>query len=96
MANKLAAAGPNSKWKLPDARPAGFWAGWWHGSIAPITLIVGLFKPGVRMYETHNTGAGYDAGFLLGVASALGNKVAVKINGHKEPDSGPEDKCAEE
>ena len=31
MPNVLAVAGPNSKYKLPDATPAGFWAGLWHG-----------------------------------------------------------------
>jgi hypothetical protein len=30
MANILAVAGPNSKYKLPNAQPAGFWAGVWH------------------------------------------------------------------
>lgn len=72
MANKLAAAGPDSKFKLPGAEPAGFWAGYWHGMISPITFVIGLFKPGVRCYETHNNGSWYDLGFLLGVSGALG------------------------
>lgn len=73
MANMLAVAGPNSKYKLPTAAPAGFWAGVWHGLICPITFIVSLFKPGVRIYETNNRGRWYDFGFLLGASSALGS-----------------------
>ncbi len=72
MANILAVAGPNSKYQVPDAKPAGFWAGLWHGIIAPITFLVSLFSPGVRMYETNNNGRWYDLGFFLGVAIAFG------------------------
>ena len=72
MANILAVAGPNSKYQLPDARPAGFWAGLWHGIICPITFIVSLFNPGVRIYEVHNRGRLYDFGFLIGASGALG------------------------
>jgi len=49
VANSLAAPGPNSKYKEEGAEPAGFWAGLWHGIIAPITFIVSLFNPGVRI-----------------------------------------------
>jgi len=72
MANALAAAGPNSKYKQPDTAPAGFWAGCWHGIIAPIAFIISLFNANVRMYETNNTGRGYDVGFILGISMALG------------------------
>lgn len=72
MANSLAAAGPNSKYKLPDAAPAGFWAGFWHGLICPITFIISLFTPNVRIYETHNKGVLYDFGFVLGASAAFG------------------------
>jgi hypothetical protein len=67
MANILAIAGPNSKYRLPGAKPAGFWAGLWHGIIAPITFIISLFTSKVRIYETNNKGLWYDFGFLLGV-----------------------------
>jgi hypothetical protein len=80
MANKWAVAGPDSKWKLPDAEPAGFWSGLWHGSIAPITFVIGLFKPGVRIYETHNNGAWYDLGFILGASSSLGGGSKARIS----------------
>jgi len=67
MANILAVAGPESKYQLPGAAPAGFWAGVWHGFIMAIALVVSLFNPGVRIYEKNNCGRFYDFGFLLGV-----------------------------
>lgn len=72
MANVLAVAGPNSKYALPGATPAGFWAGVWHGLICVITFIISLFAPGVRVYEVNNKGRWYDFGFLLGASCALG------------------------
>ncbi len=69
MANILAIAGPDSKHKLPDAKPAGFWAGLWHGCIAPLLFWVSLFAPGIRVYKTNNKGRWYDFGFLLGVGA---------------------------
>lgn len=72
MPNVLAVAGSNSKYKLPGASPAGFWAGLWHGLILPITFIVSIFHSGVRIYETNNRGLLYDLGFLIGAASSLG------------------------
>ena len=38
MANILAVAGANSRYEMVDAQPAGFWAGFWHGIISPITF----------------------------------------------------------
>ena len=76
MANVLIVAGPNSKYKQPDAEPAGFWAGLWHGIIAPITFIISLFNPDVKMYETNNNGGWYDFGFLLGVSGSGGGSGA--------------------
>lgn len=31
---------------------AGFFMGIWHGWIAPISLILGIFNPEIRLYET--------------------------------------------
>lgn len=72
MPNALAVAGPNSRFQVPGAQPARFWVGLWHGVISPITFIVSLFNPGVRLYETNNGGRLYDFGFLLGVLIVLG------------------------
>jgi hypothetical protein len=76
MANALAVAGSNSKYREPDAQPAGFWGGLWHGMIAPITFLISLFADGVSIYETNNNGRWYEFGFMLGIgAYAGGGKV---------------------
>ena len=67
MANVLAVAGPNSKYKLPNSPPAGFLAGLWHGLIAPVVFFVGLFQAKVRIYESNNCGRLYDLGFMIGI-----------------------------
>ena len=63
------AAGPESRFV---EKPAGFWAGLWHGLICVITFILSLFSDSVRMYEVSNTGGWYDFGFILGACIALG------------------------
>jgi hypothetical protein len=73
MVNRFAVAGPNSKYREPDAEPAGFWTGVWHGMIMPITFFVSLFNEGVGIYETHNAGRAYDFGFVLGASMAFGS-----------------------
>jgi hypothetical protein len=70
--NILAVAGPGSKYQVPGGHPAGFWAGVWHGLISPITFVVSLFSPDVRIYEIHNRGRLYDFGFIIGVSGAFG------------------------
>lgn len=51
--------------------PAGFFSGVWHGWIAPISLIAGIFTD-VRIYESFNTGWWYDLGFYMAVISGFG------------------------
>ncbi len=72
MANSLSAAGPNSKYNQPGADPAGFLGGLWHGLIAPVTFIISLFTPNVRIYETNNKGVIYDFGFIIGISASFG------------------------
>jgi hypothetical protein len=72
MSNVLAVAGPGSRFQVPGGRAAGFWAGLWHGLISPITFLVSLFSPRVRIYETNNRGRWYDFGFIIGVSGAFG------------------------
>jgi len=72
LANILAVAGVNSKYKAPGSEPAGFWAGLWHGMIAPITFLVSLFNDGVSIYETNNNGRWYEFGFLLAMGGQAG------------------------
>ena len=52
--------------------PAGFFSGIWHGWIAPISLIVGLFKNGIRIYEPFNSGWWYDFGFYIAIVGGFG------------------------
>jgi len=44
----------------------GFWAGLWHGIIAPIDLIAMLFRNDVSVFASNNNGAWYAFGFILG------------------------------
>ncbi len=52
--------------------PAGFLFGIWHGWIAPISLIGGLFNSEIRVYEPNNSGWGYDFGFYMAIISGFG------------------------
>jgi hypothetical protein len=70
--NILAVAGPGSRFQLLGARPAGFWVGVWHGLISPLTCVLSLFHPNVRIYELHNRGWLYDFGFIIGIVGVLG------------------------
>jgi hypothetical protein len=53
-------------------KPAGFWAGLWHGLIIVITFVISLFNKSVHIYEVNNSGGWYNFGFLLGAMLALG------------------------
>ena len=44
----------------------GFWGGLWHGIIAPIDLILMLFKDDFTVFAQNNNGAWYAFGFILG------------------------------
>ena len=56
-----------------STHPANFLWGIWHGWVAPVTLIIGLFNHDIRVYETANTGWWYDLGFYLAVAGGFGS-----------------------
>ncbi|HDQ44191.1 MAG TPA: hypothetical protein ENN17_01665 [bacterium] len=53
-------------------RPAGFLSGIWHGWIAPVTLIVGIFDGNIRVYEINNSGWWYDFGFYIAIIGGFG------------------------
>lgn len=53
--------------------PAGFFMGIWHGWIAPISLIIGIFDCSIRIYEPFNTGWWYDFGFYIAVVGGFGS-----------------------
>ena len=69
MTNSFALPGPDSHWQIPGAEPTGFWAGFWHGLIFPLTFLISLFNPKIRIYETNNSGRWYDFGFVLGAGA---------------------------
>lgn len=60
----------NVRWNID--KPAGFWAGLWHGFIIVISFIISLFTDNVQVYEINNTGGWYDFGFVLGAMIMLG------------------------
>jgi len=64
--------------------PAGFLSGIWHGWIAPVSLIVGLFRPEVRLYEPNNTGWLYDCGFYIAVIAGFGSVALSRKRRKKE------------
>ncbi len=68
------APGPNQLAGSIDhaGRVAGFWLGLWQGIITPATFVISLFSDNVHMYEVHNNGGWYNAGFLLGMIIILG------------------------
>lgn len=44
----------------------GFWWGLWHGIIAPVDLVLMLFRDDITVYAQNNNGAWYAFGFLIG------------------------------
>lgn len=63
---------------VPVDQPAGFFRGIWHGWVAPVSLVVGLFDPTIRVYESYNTGWWYDLGFYMAVVSGFGSLSLVR------------------
>lgn len=66
------------------SNPAGFFWGVWHGWIAPISLIVGLFSKNIRVYEVVNTGWWYDLGFYMAIISGFGGLSLFRKKGSKD------------
>ena len=67
-------AGPNTLEDVPSetGQSAGFFRGFWHGIIAPITFFLSLLTKNISMYEIYNTGGWYDFGFVLGAGILFG------------------------
>ena len=53
--------------------PAGFFWGIWHGWIAPLSLILSIFKEPYQIYESINSGFGYDFGFYIALLGGFGS-----------------------
>jgi hypothetical protein len=83
--NILAVAGPGSRYQVSGAVSAGFLAGFWHGLILPITFILSLFNPRVRIYEARNRGRLYDLGFILGASVTMGGGFSQSGHGFAVP-----------
>jgi hypothetical protein len=54
----------------------GFWKGFWHGFIAPISFVVSLISDEVRVYAFPNSGRWYEFGFMLGISGFSGGVFA--------------------
>jgi len=52
--------------------PAGFFLGIWHGWIAPVSLVVSIFKSSVTIFESNNTGFWYGFGFYIAIIGGFG------------------------
>jgi hypothetical protein len=72
LAACAAGANPEVGTAPPGGYVAGFWAGAWHGIIAPVTFVISLFTDDVNLYEVHNNGNWYDFGFVLGAGILFG------------------------
>jgi hypothetical protein len=58
---------PDLRLYTTHADVPGFFSGIWHGLVAPIALVAGIFSD-VRVYNFPNSGGWYDFGFLLGIS----------------------------
>jgi polyferredoxin len=63
--------------------PAGFFSGVWHGWIAPVSLVLGIFYNDIRIYEPNNTGWWYDFGFYIAIVGGFGG-IALSRNKMKK------------
>jgi hypothetical protein len=58
--------------KATIEKPANFLWGIWHGWIAPVSLIIGIFNKSIRIYESINTGWWYDFGYYIAIVGGFG------------------------
>jgi hypothetical protein len=45
---------------------AGFWKGFWHATVKPVSSVWSLFNTDVTIYEVHNNGFWYNMGYTSG------------------------------
>jgi len=67
-----------------SSNPAGFFWGIWHGWIAPISLVLGLFNKNIRIYEVVNIGWWYDLGYYMAIISGFGSLSLFRNKGSKD------------
>lgn len=58
--------------KNTENNKAGFFWGVWHGWVAPVSLIIGIFRDNISIYEENNVGWFYDFGYYIAVISGFG------------------------
>ena len=58
--------------------PVGFWYGFWHGMILPISWFVSLFSDNSAIYAIYNNGGWYDFGFVLGCGALVSSSSSTK------------------
>lgn len=68
----------------PGDDRAGFFTGIWHGWIAPISIVLGIFDSQIRVYEVHNTGWWYDLGYYMAIISGFGGLSLLRRNKEKD------------
>jgi hypothetical protein len=73
--------------KSTGAEPVGFFTGIWHGWIAPLSLVVGIFDKGVRIYETNNVGWWYDFAYYIAIIAGFGGISVSRRRRKKEASS---------
>ena len=59
--------------------PAGFFWGVWHGLIAPISLIWGLFNAEIRLYEPQKTLAGLTTWDFISLLLAVSAVFSLRV-----------------
>jgi len=69
--------------KRTEEKPGNFLTGIWHGWVAPISVIVGIFNKNIRVYEAQNTGWWYDFGFYMAIISGFGGLSLARRKKHK-------------
>jgi hypothetical protein len=85
MTNGLAVAGSNSKYKEPNAKPAGFLGRSLALHNRSMAFLVSLFAAGVSIYETNNNGHWYEFGFVVGIGVCAGGTDASTNTGASNP-----------
>ena len=66
-----------------EEKPANFLSGVWHGWIAPVSVIIGIFDHNIRVYEPTNTGWWYDFGFYIAIISGFGGVALTRGARHR-------------
>ncbi len=73
--------------KKTAEEPGNFLTGVWHGWVAPVSVIVGIFNDDIRVYEVENTGWWYDFGFYIAIISGFGGLSLFRRKKHKNVSS---------